>query len=265
MWLWLLPAGALCAAPVPLTDSILSLSVSMFPSGASSPTLLLRADGTYVGLSNSVRVSTMPSSLANPPDTGTYTVSSGASPEEFALTFTNQSGVSTITQGRFESDNGGMFSTRTPWSWVVTTSFRVSARSEVHGASNVSNRSYLGPDSVLITGFIVSGRGARWALIRAAGPALRRFDVPNAAASATLDLYSGSTHIGHAGAWGAEPRLVQGIKALTEAAGAFPFDDGSGDSAMFVNLSAGAYTVHVRTGAGAGEVLCEVYLLPYSD
>src|SRR4029079_5470010 len=57
---------------------------------------------------------------------------------------------------------------------------------------NVSTRSFVQTDSnVMIGGFIVQGSGPKRVIIRAIGPELTQFGVPNPLANPTLELHNG--------------------------------------------------------------------------
>ncbi len=124
---------------------------------------------------------------------------------------------------------------------------------------NLSVRSVTAPAAPLITGFVISGTVNKQVLIRAAGPALARapFNVPGALADPTLQLFRGSAVVAQNNDWGTPQNGVAAITAATNAAGAFPFQNGSADSAILTTLQPGAYTVQV--GGGTGIVLAEVY------
>lgn len=124
---------------------------------------------------------------------------------------------------------------------------------------NISTRAKVGSgDGVLIGGFVVHGTQSKKLLVRAAGPALLKQKVTGVLANPRFKVYSRKTLIAENDDW-------DGSAALTEAfvrTGAFPFDPGSKDSALVLDLAPGQYTVVVE-GADGGEgiALVEVYEL----
>jgi hypothetical protein len=111
----------------------------------------------------------------------------------------------------------------------------------------------------LITGFVVSGNSSKQVLIRAAGPALvpAPFNIADAIADPTIQLFRGSNVIGQNDDWGAPAANAALITAAATRVGAFPFRAGSNDAALIATLNPGPYTVSI--GGGAGTVLAEVY------
>ena len=124
--------------------------------------------------------------------------------------------------------------------------------------SNLSCRLSLTASApTLITGFVVAGNEARRVLIRAAGPALAAFGVPNTLPRPRLSLYrSDGTRVSQVSGWVDTPEL----QAAQRATGAFAFASGSADAALLVSLEPGSYTAHVD--GGTGETLVEVYRIP---
>ena len=129
-------------------------------------------------------------------------------------------------------------------------------------ASNVSTRGAVGTgNNILIAGFVLNGASSRRMLIRGAGPSLTRLGVPGVLADPQLRLIDQTS-----GAvlklnddWASGPDAAI-IASAANAAGAFPFANGSKDSAMIIMLQPGTYTVQlsgVNNGTGVGIV--EVY------
>lgn len=129
---------------------------------------------------------------------------------------------------------------------------------------NLSTRGPVTAAAPLLPGLVVRGSQPVRVLVRVAGPTLGVFGVTGVLAqprmevirqsdNATLRVNQGWTSDG----WRAD------ILAAGAVVGAFPFPDGSADSAALLELAPGDYTIRV-TGAngGAGEVLVEVYLVP---
>ena len=135
---------------------------------------------------------------------------------------------------------------------------------------NISTRAFVQTgDNVVIGGFIIQGAEAKRVVIRAIGPELTQYGVPNALANPTLELHDGTgALIASNNNWVAT--IIGGIitsdqVAAIRASGFAPSD--LRESAMIVNLPPGSYTAVVRgvdntTGVG----LVEVYdLTPAPD
>lgn len=129
-------------------------------------------------------------------------------------------------------------------------------------AANVSTRGSVGTGSnILIAGFVVNGTVSRRVLIRGAGPTLANLGVPGVLADPQLTLIDQSTGktIASNDNW-ASGEDAGIIASAASAAGAFPFANGSRDSAIIVMLPPGQYTAQlsgVNNGTGVGIV--EVY------
>ncbi len=110
-------------------------------------------------------------------------------------------------------------------------------------------------DNTLIGGFVVANSATN-VLIRAIGPELTQFHVPNALQDPTLELYDASgTLLAANDDWKADNR-----QAISDT-GAAPTDDR--ESAIVHNLAPGNYTAVVRGKNGtSGIALVEVYRLP---
>ncbi len=165
---------------------------------------------------------------------------------------------------------------------------------------NISARSNVGTgDNVLIAGFVIAGTTSKTVLIRAVGPtiALAPFNISTAVAQPTLTLYDDhSTTIAAVQSWdftapgtngSVEPvysndpmathplfslgtsRVLNGTIGLRRAVaddyartGAFPFTQGSWDSAIVATLPPGLYSAIVSgAGSSTGVALVEVYEL----
>lgn len=139
-------------------------------------------------------------------------------------------------------------------------SFRLSPPT---GAQNLSNRNTLHPGEVSISGFVVHEE--RWVLIRGIGPSLALFGVENPVPDITITLYNEEWEIATNGQWGLDGPDTVGMQTVFSLAGAFPLEAGTLDSALFVLLEPGAYTVHAEslTSIAPGDSLVEVFILPY--
>ena len=114
-------------------------------------------------------------------------------------------------------------------------------------------RTALEANQILIVGFNMSG-GAKNVLLRAAGPTLGAFGVPETMVDPKLDLYSGSTLITSNDNWGGSPSLA----ATFTSAGAFAYASTTSLDAALVASINGGRTAHVY-GPAAGAVLVEGY------
>jgi hypothetical protein len=125
---------------------------------------------------------------------------------------------------------------------------------------NLSARAYVGTSqSVLIAGFVIGGDTSLTVLIRASGPALLQFGVPDTLADPKVQLVSGSTTVAANTKWGGDPAIF----AVADEVGAFSWDLSSADSALLVTLPPGAYTALVSGATGdSGVALVEVYAVP---
>jgi len=98
--------------------------------------------------------------------------------------------------------------------------------------------------------------------VRGVGPTLSDFGVEGVLARPVLSLLRGGEVIALNEGWTTAPNAseIRGVSALL---GAFALGDDSTDSALFITLTSGVYTVHV---AGANETtgvaLAEIYEAP---
>jgi hypothetical protein len=124
--------------------------------------------------------------------------------------------------------------------------------------ANISTRGFVqSGDNVMIGGFIVgpNGTGTAKVLVRAIGPSLADFNVPNVLSDPTLEIHDGTgATIASNDNW---KDTQQSEIQLT---GLAPKNDS--ESAIVSTLTPGAYTAIVRGKAGAtGVALVEVYAL----
>jgi hypothetical protein len=124
------------------------------------------------------------------------------------------------------------------------------------GLANLSARTQLAPNEVLIAGFVLRGTGNRAVLIRAVGPGLTAFGLGGTLADPKLELNNNSGKLFENDNWTTE------IAPTMSRVGAFPLAAGSKDAALLVALPPGAYTALVRAGATGGVVLIELYDVP---
>ncbi|MGH7997381.1 MAG: immunoglobulin domain-containing protein [Opitutaceae bacterium] len=118
---------------------------------------------------------------------------------------------------------------------------------------------------LLTIGFVSSGPGAAEAqnlLIRATGPALAAFKIPNFMPDPELKLIDGTgVPIAANAGWAGTAENEAAVGAADAAVGAYALNDPSSkDSATVVSVAPGAYTVQVASASGsAGRVLGEIY------
>lgn len=121
---------------------------------------------------------------------------------------------------------------------------------------NLSVRAGIHNSEVLIFGFSISGEGSKSLLLRAVGPTLGQFGVPDPLADPLLTLYrqaaAGAAVVTGNDNWNAD--------SSSSVPGAFPLPAGSRDAALSVQLAAGGYTAHVASAdASGGTALIELY------
>ena len=127
---------------------------------------------------------------------------------------------------------------------------------------NMSTRLPVGTgDRVMIASFIVQGSSPRSVLIRAAGPSLTNFGVPNALANPRLELHDTTNIIGMNDDW--QTTQIGGVitsdqVAEIQSSGLTPSDPR--ESALIASLAPGSYTAIVQgVSDGTGVGLAEVY------
>jgi peptidyl-prolyl cis-trans isomerase A (cyclophilin A) len=123
---------------------------------------------------------------------------------------------------------------------------------------NISTRGQVGVDpNALIGGFFVGGTESKNILVRAIGPSLAAFNIPNPLTDPTLEFFNGQgTKVDENNDW-----EMSAKKAQIQASGLAPTNPK--ESAVLQTLAAGHYTAVVRganSGPGVGSV--EVYQLP---
>ena len=128
---------------------------------------------------------------------------------------------------------------------------------------NISTRSFVQTnDNVMIGGFIVAGNRPKRVIIRAIGPELSQFGVPNVLADPILELHSGNgALIASNDNW--QTTIIGGIIMQDQVqqilnSGLAPTDPR--ESAIIANLPAGNYTAIVHgVNNTTGVALVEVY------
>lgn len=125
---------------------------------------------------------------------------------------------------------------------------------------NASVRGVAGTgENVLIAGFVVTGTDSKPMLVRAVGPGLTTLGVSGVLAKPRLQIYSGSQVIASNTGWGTASNASE-IAAVAASIGATPLAANSADSALYLTLPPGAYTM-IASGSdgGTGVVLLETY------
>jgi hypothetical protein len=127
---------------------------------------------------------------------------------------------------------------------------------------NISTRLQVGTaDRVMIAGFIVQGNVPERVLIRAAGPSLTQFGVPNALANPRLELHDTASTIGMNDDW--QTTQIGGVITSDQVAeiqnsGLAPRDPL--ESALIATLAPGSYTAIVQgVNGGTGVGIVEAY------
>lgn len=135
---------------------------------------------------------------------------------------------------------------------------------------NISSRAFVQTgDSVMIGGFIVQGAESKRVIIRAIGPELTHYGVPNALVNPTLELHDGTgALIASNDNW--QHTIIGGIitsNQVSEIAGSGHAPGDPRESAIIADLPAGNYTAIVRgVNDTTGVALVEVYdLSPETD
>ena len=128
---------------------------------------------------------------------------------------------------------------------------------------NISTRSLVQTDSnVMIGGFIVQGTGPKRVIIRAIGPELTQYGIPNALANPTLELHNGAgALIASNDNW--QTTIIGGIitsNQVSDIQNSGHAPTAASESAIIANLQPGNYTAIVRGVSNTtGVALVEVY------
>lgn len=120
-----------------------------------------------------------------------------------------------------------------------------------------------GEDTV-IAGATISGSGQLGTpvLVRGAGPALRPLGVSDVLPDPILSAFQKSSLLGANDNWSATPQLLTHASRV----GAFSFEEGSKDAALFLSLGDGNATFHVSPADSTpGVALLEIYRVPADD
>jgi len=125
---------------------------------------------------------------------------------------------------------------------------------------NISTRGAIpSGNGVLISGFVVSGSEPKEVLIRAVGPGLASFGVPDVVEDPVLDLISDSGTIATNSRW-AWGDAGGAIETVSSQLGAFPLGRESLDAVLLVTVPPGRYSAMVTDASGqGGNALIEIY------
>jgi len=264
----LLPAQDIRPAPASIGDSLVEIGsrTSVF---STYLLILCRADGTYQQIVSEGVTNSSIGNQTNVPSSGTYTYSTSPGPTglEGTITFAGAPIYATVV---FGGGSGG-----SDIHYV-----NVYPRVALTGAVNVSNNSWVTAAHPTTPGFVIQGSNPRWVLIRGDGPSLSQFGVPNPVGIPLMTLSGtlgnsvnitivnngmGGTVSQTVNPWSSDPNLVVGFRTVFSLAGAFQFQNGSSDCAGLVLLAPGVYTIQGTTAGADGELLTEVYVLPYGN
>ena len=129
--------------------------------------------------------------------------------------------------------------------------------------SNISTRAFVQTgENVMIGGFVVQGTGAQRVIIRAIGPELTQFGIPDALANPRLELHSGTgALIAFNDDW--QTTIIGGIitgSQVSDIQNSGHAPTVASESAIIANLQPGNYTAIVRGVNNTNGVgLVEVY------
>ncbi len=128
---------------------------------------------------------------------------------------------------------------------------------------NISTRARVGTGfEIQVAGFAISGTTPRRVLLRACGPSLTGFGVPDALADPTMELFELQTgaSIATNDNWSSNATQGAAIAAAATQVSAFAWTSGSKDAALLLTLAPGLYTIEVKgVGGSTGICLVEAY------
>ena len=128
---------------------------------------------------------------------------------------------------------------------------------------NLSLRGKVGAgENVLIVGMVVGGTRPTRLLVRAVGPGLTAFGVPDVLAQPRMSVFREEAKLLRSNAGWTSDGFRHDLVVAAESVGAFPLAEGSADSAMILLVDPGLYTLQVvGVGAATGEAMAEIYVL----
>jgi hypothetical protein len=191
----------------------------------------------------------------SPTPTATATATATGTPEPSATPSATATATATATGTPVPS------STPTP-SVTATATPSGSPTPRPATLGNISTRLQVGTGaSVMIAGIIVQGNVPKTVLIRAAGPSLIPFGIPNALVNPRLELHDATSTIGTNDNW--QTTIIGGIitsnqVAQIQASGLAPADPA--ESCIIASLPPGSYTAIVEgVSGGTGVSIVEAY------
>jgi hypothetical protein len=257
-----LASTAFSLPPEQIGDSFLVLNTSTKLSSAEQ-VFHFGTDGTCKLLSSSVTSTGAPTYAPSKAGTYTYVPSPGDSTAAMLTIDISGSSVTGPETLTYTGDTHGFVSA----SFGLGT-FSLFLATPNSFLTNVSNRSVLRAGDSAISGFVILGTSSRFVLLRGIGPGLASFAVSPVSANPQLSLFDGPNLAASAQIWNSVNGYdTQAINWIFEIAGAFSLQTGSNDEVYFALLAPGAYTAVVSDptlGTTGGNLLTEVYILPYS-
>jgi len=174
-------------------------------------------------------------------------------------TWSGERPLANIRELRLHADSGVLLGTLQDGPVLRKFGARREGRKDIERLRNVSVRGELfAAGDEMLTGFTLGGSGSRSLVIRAVGPTLGLFGVPNALMDPLVELFRQDSSL-------ISPIEVNddwdhgGVPLSTEYGG-FPLDLGSKDAALAAMLPVGGFTARVKSAdGGTGAVLVEVY------
>lgn len=241
------------AQPVSASDS---LYLEDFRQGVSQAVAViwLKPDGTFVTLSNDARATSngIATPLGGAAVTGTGTYSYSASPGDRTATLvlgstTRKLVFTTATTGQLDKPT------------LPAGTFELVGRGPANPRANVALRGKVQGGAGPIAGLVL--QNTQWVLLRAVGPGLSKFGVASPASNPTFTLTSNGNMIFTKAGW---DTADHGLETAFTLVGAFPLERGSNDAALLVRLPNGAHTLQALSTGTEGDVLIEVYYLPFN-
>jgi hypothetical protein len=217
---------------------------------------------------------------------GPYTVSPTSTPSVifrglaygngFYVAAAEQGTIFTSTDGvnwtqRFSGDSPSTLSASTLLSAVYSSTLQRFVVTGTGGAilvsnsaptvfGNVSTRGYVSSTGTFIGGFVIEGTGPRTVLIRADGPVLSTFNVPNPLPDPVLTIYDSSGAVVATNTGWTTNKIPTSISTSALEVGAFALPNLSKDSALLLTLPPGPYTAQITSANGnSGIALFEAY------
>jgi len=126
--------------------------------------------------------------------------------------------------------------------------------------ANVSTRGTVSSTQTFIGGFVIEGTAPRTVLVRADGPVLDAFSVPNPLPDPVLTVYDSSGAVVATNSGWATNTSPTTISIAGLEVGAFALPNLGPDSALLLTLQPGAYTAQITSAKGnSGIALFEAY------